>query len=88
MQMELAYWPAGCVRAVLNDYVTMRAESCAVETIQEDYRYRVDWLLHVFGELTPASAVSYDMLEAAARAGRRCLLQCPARCGLLELRRQ
>lgn len=75
MQLELEYYPRDCVRGVLRDYVAMRAETCTAETIENDYRWRVDWLLQVFGEMTPALAIGYDAMERAARAGRAVLLK-------------
>lgn len=66
MQLELAYWPRDCVRSVLLDYVRMRSRGVCGETLDRDYACRVDWLLTALGELTPAEAVDFVTLEAAA----------------------
>jgi len=70
MQLELAWYPPGCVRAVLADYLAMRADGITAETRDEDYRWRVAWLLDVLGEITPAAEVDYNRLERAARRDR------------------
>lgn len=69
-QLELPWYPADSVRAVVSDYFDMRAELVSAETRDEDYRYRVSWLLEVLGELTPAAQVSFVSLERAARRAR------------------
>lgn len=74
-QLDLPYFAPTCVRGVLDAYLAMRAETCTEATIRDDYRYRIDWLVQVFGELTPACEVTYDALERAARAGRAVLLR-------------
>lgn len=70
MQLELPWYPPGCVRAVLSAYLEMRSESVTEETRVHDYDCRVAWLLEVLGECTPAVAVTFAVLERAARAAR------------------
>lgn len=70
MQLELPWYPAGCVRAVITDYFDMRAEGVSQETRDEDYHYRVAWLLEALGELTPATSITFSALEKVARRAR------------------
>ncbi len=70
MQLVLRWWPIDSVRAVLDDYLGMRAESITGETLHQDYAYRVAWLVEVLGENTPAASVGFTELERAARAAR------------------
>lgn len=69
-QLEMSWWPPGCVRAVLADYFDMRSDGITEETRDEDYRYRVSWLNEMLGEATPAEAVTYAFLEKVARRAR------------------
>lgn len=69
-QLELRWFAPGSVRAILTDYMAMRAEGITAETRDEDYRWRVEWLIDVFGEATPAEAVTYSLVETAARRDR------------------
>lgn len=73
MQLELGFWPSTCVRSVLDVYLAMRAEGCTYETVDRDYRVRIQWLHEVFGELTPASDVTYLRLESVARTAQHVL---------------
>lgn len=70
MQLDLSLWPRNCVRSVLADYVNMKAESLASETVDDDYRWRTAWLVDVLGEATPAESVTFAVLEDAARRAR------------------
>lgn len=70
MQLDLSLWPRNCVRSILADYVIMKAESLASETVDDDYRWRTAWLVEVLGEATPAEAVTFSVLEDAARSAR------------------
>lgn len=69
MQLELGFWPSGCVRSVLMDFLAMRAESI-VEESRIDYLVRLDWLCEALGPATPADAVTFSVLERVARAAR------------------
>jgi hypothetical protein len=70
MQLELPWYPPSCVRAVLSDYLAMRSDGITQETRDEDYRWRVEWLLQALGEMTPAALVDFGTLERAARRAR------------------
>lgn len=70
MQLELQWYPPNCVRAVLADYLAMRSDGITAETRDDDYRWRVEWLLQAFGDLTPAVAVTFGVLERSARLAR------------------
>jgi len=67
MQLELAYWPRGCVRRVIDDYLAMKAPTLAAESLNNDYACRRAWLLEVFGELTAAEDVTFEAVEKKAR---------------------
>lgn len=73
MQLELRWYQPGSVRAVLTDYLAMRSEGITAETRDNDYRWRVEWLIDVLGESTMADAIDYNRLEWAARRDREVL---------------
>lgn len=70
MQLELELWRPDSVRQVLADYLAMKSECLAADTMDGDYRWRIEWLCDVFGEATPAHLVTYAVLEDAARRAR------------------
>lgn len=70
MQLDLSLWPRNCVRSVLADYVAMKSENLASETVDDDYRWRTAWLVAVLGEATPAETVTFAVLEGVARGAR------------------
>lgn len=70
MQLELSLWPRNCVRVVLQDYLAMKADGLSSETLENDYRWRTDWLCDVLGEATPVVEVTFSTLEGVARAAR------------------
>lgn len=69
-QMELAFWPEGCVRSVCSDYLDMKSECIASETHDTDYFYRAGWCCEVFGDLTRAGDVTFRAFEEVARGAR------------------
>lgn len=69
MQLELRYWPPGCVRQVLDDYLTMKCRTLSDGGLR-DYEGRRAWLLEVFGPMTWADDVTFDVLERVAREAR------------------
>lgn len=68
-QLELGFWPRGCVRRVLDDYIDMKARTLAADSLR-DYRDRRDWLCEVLGALTSADEVTFTVLERVTRQAR------------------
>jgi integrase len=69
-QLELGFWPRGCVRQVLLDYLDMRWPAIVEET-QIDYTCRLEWLCEVLGPSTLADTVTFVVLERVAREARQ-----------------